>query len=120
MPDDVLAAWEAAWTTPDTALRVASLERALAADGELVYPAGGRLRGRDAVAERIAGFHERFPGARLEVTSGLDEHHGFARWSWTITAPGGDTILDGIDVFERADDGRLRRVVMFFGALPPG
>jgi len=27
-------------------------------------------------------------------------------------------ILDGIDVCERADDGRLRRVVMFFGSLP--
>jgi hypothetical protein len=26
-------------------------------------------------------------------------------------------MLDGIDVVERAADGRLRKVVMFFGAL---
>ena len=118
MPDDVLAAWDAAWTAADAESRAALLERALAPDGELVDPVGGRFRGRDAVAERIAGFQDRFPGAQLSVTSGRDEHHGFGRWAWTATAPGGETILHGIDVFERAEDGRLRRVVMFFGSLP--
>ena len=29
----------------------------------------------------------------------------------------GKSLLDGIDVVERAADGRIRRVVMFFGSL---
>ena len=28
-------------------------------------------------------------------------------------------MLDGIDIVERDDDNRLRRIVMFFGPLPP-
>jgi hypothetical protein len=46
--------------------------------------------------------------------------HSFARYSWRISGSDGSTLLEGIDVVEQsAHHGRLRRVVMFFGALPP-
>jgi hypothetical protein len=119
VPDEIIAAYEAAWNEPDAAARARQLERSLTEDAELIDPTG-HYRGRAGVAERIAGFSDRFPGARVTITSGVDAHHGFARFSWRITGSDGSPLADGIDVVEqRADDGRLRRVVMFFGALPP-
>ena len=115
--DDVLAACDAAWNQSDAAKRGRLLARALADDGELVDPSG-RYRGRHAVHDRIAGFNDRFPGARVTITSGIDEHHGFARYAWRISAADGGTILEGVDIVERAEDTRLRRVVMFLGSLP--
>jgi hypothetical protein len=44
-----------------------------------------RSVGIDAIAERIGGFGARFPRAPVAITSGVDEHHGFARYAWTIT-----------------------------------
>jgi hypothetical protein len=81
-------------------------------------PTTGRFEGRDAINERIAGFSERFPGARLTLASGVDEHNGFARYAWAINAADGSLILEGIDVVERDDGNRLWRVVMYFGPLP--
>ena len=117
MLDDVLAAYDAAWNESDAAERARLLARSLTEDAELVDPSG-RFQGRQAVNERIAGFSDRFPGARVTITSGIDEHHGFARYAWTISAADGDAILEGIDIVERGEDNRLRRVVMFFGPLP--
>jgi hypothetical protein len=114
MLDEVLAAWDEAWAAPDAESRRRLVERALTADAELVDPVAGRFRGHDAIAERLSGFRERFPGAFLAITSGVDEHNGFARYTWAITGADGGTILDGMDVVERGDDGRLCRVVMFF------
>jgi hypothetical protein len=117
--DDVIAAYDAAWNEVDPAARTRQLERSLSDDAELVDPTG-QYRGRAAVAERIAGVGDRFPGARVTITSGVDTHHRFARYSWRITGDDGSTLLEGLDVVEQsAHDDRLRRVVMFFGALPP-
>ena len=116
--DDVLAAYDSAWNQPDQATRAQLLARSLAENAELVDPTSGRFKGRHAINERIAGFSRRFPGARLTLTSGVDEHNGFARYAWAINAADGAVILEGIDIVERADDNRLRRVIMFFGPLP--
>lgn len=114
----MLAAYDAAWNEPDHAARAQLLAQALAEDAELVDPTSGRFTGRAAINERIAGFGERFPGARLTITSGVDEHNGYARYAWAIHAADRSLMLEGIDVVERDDDSRLRRVVMFFGPLP--
>ena len=119
MREEIIDAYDAAWNEADAAARVHQLERSLSDDAELIDPTG-HYRGRAAVADRIAGFGERFPGARVTITSGVDAHHGFARYSWRITGSDGSTLLEGIDVVEQSEhDERLRRVVMFFGALPP-
>lgn len=55
----------------------------------------------------------------MTITSGIDEHNGFARYAWAISAADGASILEGIDLVERGEDDRLRRVVMFFGPLSP-
>ncbi len=116
--EEVIATYDRVWSEADDGERRRLLELSWTDDGELVDPAEGRFPGRDAVLARIAGFAERFPGARVEVTTGLDEHHGFVRYAWTIFAADGRALLDGMDFAEVAEDGRLRRVVMFFGPLP--
>ena len=117
MLDGVLLAYDAAWNESDAAERARLLARSLTDNAELVDPSG-RFQGRRAVNERIGAFSDRFPGARVTITSGIDEHHGFARYGWTISAADGSAILEGIDFVERGEDNRLRRVVMFFGPLP--
>lgn len=119
MPDLVLVAYDEAWNARDSDTRRRCLERSLLPNAELVDPAAGRLSGITDIAGRIEGFTERFPGARVTITSGVDEHHGFARYAWTIADQDGRMILHGIDVVERADTGLISRVIMFFGPLPP-
>jgi hypothetical protein len=116
--DELVATFDRVWNEADEGERRRLLELCWADDGELVDPRGGRFRGRDAVLERLGGFRERFPGARVEITSGLDENHGFVRYRWAIVGADGAELLDGVDFAEVADDARLQRVVMFFGPLP--
>lgn len=116
--DPVIEQYDKAWNASDSGARRGHLEAALTDDCELVDPRG-RFVGRQAVFERISGFSDRFPGARVDITTEVDEHNGFARYGWTIVDRQGNFVLDGIDVVERGADGRLRRVVMFFGALEP-
>lgn len=119
MLDPVLAAYDEAWNARDPHERRRLLERSLLPDAELVDPSAGHFTGIDDIAGRLQGFGERFPGARVTITSGVDEHHGFARYAWTISDQDGTTILDGIDVVQRSDSGLISRVIMFFGPLPP-
>lgn len=116
--DAVIEHYDRAWNAADADERRALLEAALTEDCELVEPRG-RFAGREAILERISGFVDRFPGARVNITTNVDGHNGFARYGWVIVDRDGAQILDGIDVVERAPDGRLRQVVMFFGALAP-
>ena len=114
--DDIIAKYDEAWNTRDASRRRELLEEALSVDCELVEPRG-RFHGRDSVLQRIEGFSSRFPGARVDLTTKVDEHNGITRYGWRIVDHDGKSLLDGIDVVERAADGRLRRVVMFFGSL---
>ena len=116
--EETIGAFDRAWNETNGAERLRLIEGALTEDAELVDPRAGRFQGRDAVAERLQGFQARFPGARVNVSSGIDAHHGFARYAWTMRGSDGSTILNGFDFIELAEDGRIRRVVMFFGDPP--
>ena len=114
---EVVEAYQRAWSAPDGEQR-RLLELSMTDDAELIQP-NGRSGGRDAVVQRIASLAERWPGAEVEITSGTDEHHGFVRYSWNLRTPD-SVVLSGFDVGELAPDGRLRRVVQFFGPFPAG
>jgi hypothetical protein len=77
------------------------------------------VTGRDALLAHIAGFQQMLPGARIEMTSGVDEHDGWLRFAWSMIDVSGATATEGFDVGELGPDGRLQRIVGFFGPFPP-
>jgi hypothetical protein len=116
--DEVVTAYCAAWNETDDAARRKLLDVGWADDGVYCDPTA-TVHGRDALVAHVAGFHERFPGARIDQTSGVDEHDGWLRFAWTMPGPDGATIMEGFDIGELGPDGRLRRIVGFFGPFPP-
>ena len=115
---ETVTAYGESWNEPDEAKRRALLEAAWADDGAYCDPTAD-VTGRDALLAHIAGFREMFPGFRIEPTSAVEEHHGWARFAWSMIDASGNTSVEGFDVCELADDGRLQRIVGFFGPFPP-
>jgi len=115
--EETVAAYAAAWNEPDEDARRALLERSWTDDGVYVDPTG-RAEGRAALVGHIGGFHVRMPGSRIEMASGVDEHDGLLRFAWQMVGPDGVAALEGTDFGELAEDGRLQRIVGFFGPLP--
>jgi hypothetical protein len=112
---DAIERYDEAWNA-DASSREQLLSMSLADECELIEPRG-RFTGRDAILERIEGFATRFPGARVDITTDVDEHNGVARYGWRIRDVDGGVVLEGTDVVDVDAAGRLRRIVMFFGPL---
>ena len=93
------------------------LSAAWATDGVLIDPP---LQG-DGL-EAIIGCGDavvtHYPGHRFVRTTGIDVHNGIARYGWELRDPSDNKVLDGVDVAETNADGRLVRIVGFFGSLP--
>jgi hypothetical protein len=109
-----VANYVAAWDAPDEDERRTALERAWTDDGVYRDPTAV-VEGRDALVAHIGGFH----GARVVATSGVDAYDGYLRFAWQMLDADGLVTLEGIDFGELAPDGRLKRIVGFFGPLPP-
>jgi hypothetical protein len=117
-PSDVVGLYAAAWYAADDGERHALLERAWAEGGTYCDPTA-TVRGREALGVHIAGFQQRWPGHRIELTSGVDEHDGHLRFEWRMLDPDGAVALVGIDFGSLGGDGRLEQIVGFFGPVPP-
>ena len=115
--NEAVASYGAAWNETDESARRKLLEAAWADDGVYCDPTA-TVSGRDALVAHIAGFHQMFAGARIDQASGVDEHDGWLRFAWTMVGADGVTIMDGFDCGELAPDGRLRRIIGFFGPFP--
>ena len=103
---------------PDRAVRQQLLERAWAEDGTYTDPTA-QVTGRKEFVDHIARFFEQFPGAHFELTSGIDTHHEKLRFTWRMVLPNGKVFVEGIDFGELSLDGKLHRIVGFFGPLAP-
>jgi hypothetical protein len=108
--------YAAAWNEPDEEKRGRLLEQAWADAGTYTDPQS-HAAGRDALVALIGEFQRRSPDTRIELSSSVDEHHGLLRFAWRLVGPSGP-VLEGMDFGELAEDGRLRRIVGFFGPLP--
>jgi hypothetical protein len=115
--DGILADYFAAWNEADAGERGHLLQRSLSDDAELVDPLG-RWRGVDGVSDRIAQYHSTAPGTKVVPCSGVDAHNDVERYAWKIVDPNGNGIMEGLDVAQRDQAGRLHRIVMFHGPLP--
>jgi hypothetical protein len=115
--DEIIAAYGAAWNEPDEAQRAGLLERAWADDGVYQDPTA-TAQGRAALLAHVSGFQATFPGHTIEQTSGVDVTDAGARFAWEMRN-GDEVALEGLDFVEFGPDGRIRRIVGFFGPLPP-
>jgi len=114
---DELTQWyEAAWNAPDSMERRRLLAGCLTDDGVF---AGSETHavGREAIAAHIDRFRETYPAARVTVRE-MRELHGVLLIRIHVIL---DSERQGsvIDVAEREDDGRLRRVIVFPDTIAP-
>jgi hypothetical protein len=120
--DDVVLAYIEAWSTPDDVVRRELLDASLADDASYTDPAY-EVRGKQEIASHIGrslnGEAYGGAGARIPISSGVDQHHGLLRFSWVMVDPQHQLLLEGMDFVEPAADGRLQRITGFFGAFPP-
>jgi hypothetical protein len=107
----------AAYTEPDPTVRLPLLEKAFVADAKLIDPPIDG-EGHQGISDMMTAVLQHYAGHTFRRVSGIDEHHGFARYGWELLAPDGAVALAGIDVAEVDDNGRLVRVVGFLGSLP--
>jgi len=114
---EITEAYGAAWNEEDETKRRALLERAWADDGVYTDPQS-HVEGRDALIALITGFQQQAPGAHIIATSAVDEHHSKLRFTWKMEGADGNTVMEGIDFGELAPDGRIKRIVGFFGPPP--
>ncbi len=115
---EIVSAYMAAWNEPDEAKRRALLDKAWAGNGRYTDPMSD-AQGRDALVELISQFQKQMPGASIAIASGIDEHHSRLRFAWKLQMPDGSTRMEGIDIGQLAEDGRLQSIVGFFGSPPP-
>jgi hypothetical protein len=118
--DDVATtvdAYMAMWNEPDSTRRSEHVQRAWSEAGRYQDPVL-ESEGHAGLSEMVANVHAQFPGHRFRRVSAIDSHHDQIRFAWEFVAPDGTVTLTGIDVGIVAADGRLKRVVGFFGPLP--
>jgi len=113
----VLAAYAASWSEPDASKRIELLTLAWSDDGVYTDPQTEAV-GRDALSGYIGAVHAKMPGARIEYTSGIAQHHSHIHFSWQLVTAEGKVVLAGVDFGTLDDDTRLLQIVGFFGDLP--
>jgi len=107
----------AAWNTTDRVKRSLLLERVFARDGVYSDPTPTHVTGRAALSDAIADFQRQYPGARFRC-SVPQTHHSAMRVSWLLLGSDGKVITQGMDFYELAPDGLIRRITGFFGPPP--
>lgn len=72
--------------------------------------------GHAAISGMCEAALQNYPGHRFRRSSEVETHHAFARYAWDLVAPDGTVAVNGLDVAEFDEGGKLR-VVGFFGEL---
>ncbi|QPC99654.1 nuclear transport factor 2 family protein [Qipengyuania soli] len=72
--------------------------------------------GRDAFLAMAEHVQKRIPGAIYSRASRIDVQNNFCRYHWAIDL-NGQRLMDGFDMTEVNDSGRIVKVIGFFGKL---
>jgi hypothetical protein len=116
--DELVKMYSAAWNEPDAQHRRDLLEKVWASGGTYTDPQS-HVEGREALVEHIGRFLKNSPGARIIQSSHADFHHGMLRFTWKFVGGDGKTLMEGIDFGVVGPDGKLQRIVGFFGPIKP-
>jgi len=106
----------AAWSDPDPRRRREILA-GVWADGATYTDPSVHAATMDELLDHIARVVAGRPGAQVVRTSRVDLHHGLARFGWRVVLADGTPRPEGLDLAEISDDGRIARIVGFFGPL---
>jgi hypothetical protein len=107
----------ATWNETDPQRRAQLIARAWADDGHYLDPML-EAEGHAALAGMVEGVQAKFPSHRFLRMSGVDLHHDQLRFAWKLEAPNKTVVVAGLDVGTLASDGRLQRIIGFFGEVP--
>jgi hypothetical protein len=110
-------AYVAMWNERDPTCRADLISTAWSADGCYLDPQFEAV-GHDALGAMVATAQRQFPDHDLRLASPVDAHHDQVRFAWEVIAPDGSASLTGMDIGSLDSDGRLSRIVGFFGVLP--
>jgi hypothetical protein len=106
-----------AYCEPDAGKRIEAVRRIWHPGGRLVDPPL-ESAGHAGIAEQGGLLLQQFPGHRFVRHTAVDAHHEFLRYGWQLVSPEGQPVLEGLDLMELDVDGRICRVVGFFGPQP--
>jgi hypothetical protein len=104
------------WCEPDGQRREQLLESVWASNATYSDPTVHAASSNDLLLH-IAKVLARRPGAKVVRTSAVDEHHGWARFAWRVIESDGTPLPEGIDLVEFSSDGKIQRIIGFFGPL---
>ncbi len=110
-------AYLAAFGEPDPVRRRRLIGDAFGPEGPLTDPPLAAA-GHDGLDEMFAIAQSHYVAHTFRRTSGVDIHHGFARYEWELVSPDGDVAVTGTDFARLDDNARLADVVGFFGPIP--
>ena len=107
-----------AFVEHDSARRLALLEQGLTTNAEIWGPKRV-FAGYAEVSEKIVGFQKNWPNCRLVLASGVVCFNNAGHFAKAIVGPDGSVLASGHSVVELAQDGRISRVLAFWGPPPP-
>lgn len=116
-PAAAVVGYCAAWNTTDRSTRDRLLARVWAANGVYNDPEPTLAAGRAALSAAIADFQRHYPGNRFRCSAPQMDHRSL-RVSWLRLGPDGKQLGQGMDFYDLAPDGRISRIVGFFGPPP--
>ncbi len=105
----------AAWNERDLSKVRAMLEQALTPDVVFVDPTIV-THGIDEFEANVREFRGKYPIADIRRSTVVDSHHDLHRYGWEISAQG-KVFLVGFDVTETNAEGKVCKVLGFFGPL---
>ena len=111
--DELANTYAAAWREKDATRRRDLLNTCCEEDVRFVQE-GIDLTGVHALCDLIGEFWAGTPegdAVTVEITSEIQEHHGFGRASFVWKNPDGDS--PGTDFVERGPNGKMKTIVVF-------
>jgi len=106
-----------AYCEPDENRRAGLLRAAWSPEGELIDPPFDGV-GIDGISGMVDILLEHYPAHRFQRTTDIDAHHASARYGWSLVSPDGEHAVTGTDIVDLGDNGKIRRILGFFGDQP--
>lgn len=119
-----LEAYERAWSESDERKVRAWIQECWTTSSTYVNPLTDMVHGVEGLARLILDYRDIFPDVDIRPTGPSDTVEQHARYPWRLSSTvrirmlGKDYghVMDGLDIIEFDDDGKIKSVVSFFGS----